>query len=148
VLWNTAIDEVMGTEDPMGVTGVKLKNVDHRARPERAERVDGVFIAIGHAPASQLFKGQLETHEGLQRLSDRQAGHGLTDDRGRVYAAGDVSDETSIRQAVTAAGHGLHGGAGGRPLPGRRGPSQGQPPDQPRRGGEDRGLVTAALRGR
>src|SRR5438552_1434095 len=58
VVWNAAIDEVLGAQDPMGVTGVRLKNV--RSGETRALPCDGVFVAIGHAPASELFKGQLE----------------------------------------------------------------------------------------
>src|SRR6185437_8727689 len=58
VVWDSAIDEVVGADDPMGVTGVRLKNVKTGQTTELA--CDGVFIAIGHAPASQLFKGQLE----------------------------------------------------------------------------------------
>ena len=58
VIWNVAIDEVVGTTDPLGVTGVKLKDINTGEVREVA--ADGVFIAIGHAPASELFKGQLE----------------------------------------------------------------------------------------
>src|SRR5512143_614459 len=58
VVWDHAIDEVIGETDPMGVTGVRLKNVKNGATHTLA--CDGVFIAIGHAPASQLFQGQLE----------------------------------------------------------------------------------------
>ena len=82
------------------VTGVKLKNTHSGAVTERA--ADGVFIAIGHAPATQLFKGQLETnHSGyLVTRPDSTA----TATPG-VYAAGDVKDEV-YRQAVTAAAMG------------------------------------------
>ncbi|HYG27888.1 MAG TPA: thioredoxin-disulfide reductase, partial [Caulobacteraceae bacterium] len=58
VVWDSAIDEVLGGTDPAGVTGVRLKNVKTGALRELA--CDGVFIAIGHAPASELFRGQLE----------------------------------------------------------------------------------------
>ena len=58
VVWDSAIDEVLGSADPKSVTGVRLKNVKSGAVTER--RIDGVFIAIGHAPATELFKGQLE----------------------------------------------------------------------------------------
>src|SRR5256885_11544239 len=58
VIWDNAIDEVTGAEDPMGVTGVRLKNV--KTGETREIACDGVFVAIGHAPASELFKGQLE----------------------------------------------------------------------------------------
>ncbi|MCB1544137.1 MAG: thioredoxin-disulfide reductase, partial [Rhodoblastus sp.] len=58
VVWNSAIDEILGVENPLGVTGVRLKNVQTGATEER--KVDGVFVAIGHAPASELFAGQVD----------------------------------------------------------------------------------------
>jgi thioredoxin reductase (NADPH) len=100
VIWQNVVDEVLGTTDPMGVTGVRLKDV---VTGETREVVaDGVFIAIGHAPASQLFKGQLEM-DGSGYLKVR-AGTTATAVEG-VYAAGDVTDDV-YRQAVTAAGMG------------------------------------------
>ena len=100
VVWDSAIDEVAGAEDPMGVTGVRLKNVKTGEIRELA--CDGVFIAIGHAPASQLFKGQLEMDAaGYLKV---KAGTASTAIQG-VYAAGDVTDDV-YRQAVTAAGMG------------------------------------------
>jgi thioredoxin reductase (NADPH) len=100
VVWNNAIDEVLGASDPMGVTGVRLKNVKTGAVRELA--ADGVFIAIGHAPASQLFQGQLEMDaSGYLKV---KAGTASTTIPG-VYAAGDVTDDV-YRQAVTAAGMG------------------------------------------
>src|SRR5579864_5035995 len=57
VVWNVALDEILGAEDPMGVTGVRLKHVKTGETRELA--CDGVFVAIGHAPSSELFKGQL-----------------------------------------------------------------------------------------
>jgi thioredoxin reductase (NADPH) len=100
VVWNAQIDEVLGAEDPMGVTGVRLKNVQTGATKELA--CDGVFIAIGHAPASQLFAGQLEMDaSGYLHV---KAGTASTAIKG-VYAAGDVTDDV-YRQAVTAAGMG------------------------------------------
>lgn len=100
VVWDSAIDEIVGSVDPKTVTGVRIKNVKSGAISERA--VDGVFIAIGHAPATSLFKGQLAmTSSGyLITRPDSTA----TDIPG-VYAAGDVKDEV-YRQAVTAAGMG------------------------------------------
>src|SRR5246127_1619722 len=62
VVWDSAIDEVIGEADPMGVTGVRLKNV--KTGETRELPCDGVFIAIGHAPASQLFQDQLEMDAG------------------------------------------------------------------------------------
>ena len=100
VIWDSAIDEVTGGTQPMGVTGVRLKNV--KTGDLREVSADGVFIAIGHAPASQLFKGQLEMDaSGYLQV---KAGTTATAVEG-VYAAGDVTDDV-YRQAVTAAGMG------------------------------------------
>lgn len=100
VVWDSAIDEVLGESDPLGVTGVRLKNVKTGATQTIA--ADGVFIAIGHAPASQLFAGQLEADaSGYLKV---KAGTASTAIPG-VYAAGDVTDDV-YRQAVTAAGMG------------------------------------------
>jgi thioredoxin reductase (NADPH) len=100
VVWDTAIDEIVGTEDPKSVTGVRLKNVKTGAVHER--KADGVFIAIGHAPATELFKGQLPMKDNGYLIT--QPDSTATGVPG-VYAAGDVKDET-YRQAVTAAGMG------------------------------------------
>ena len=100
VRWNTVLDEVVGTEAPLGVTGVKLKNVISGEVEDVA--VHGVFIAIGHKPSTELFKGQLPMdNEGylLKKPDSTQ-----TDIPG-VFAAGDVTDKV-FRQAVTAAGLG------------------------------------------
>ena len=100
VIWDNAIDEVTGAEDPMGVTGVRLKNV--KTGETRQIACDGVFVAIGHAPSSELFKGQLEMDaSGYLKVN---AGSASTAIEG-VYAAGDVTDDV-YRQAVTAAGMG------------------------------------------
>ncbi len=100
VIWDHAIDEVIGDSNPMGVTGVRLKSTADGATREVA--CDGVFIAIGHAPASELFKGQLEMDSaGYLKI---RAGSTSTAIEG-VYAAGDVTDDV-YRQAVTAAGMG------------------------------------------
>jgi len=100
VIWDTAIDEVLGTEAPLGVTGVRLRNLKAETVSELA--CDGVFIAIGHAPSSELFKGQLETNAG--GYLKVKAGTTATAIPG-VWAAGDVTDDV-YRQAVTAAGMG------------------------------------------
>ncbi len=100
VIWDHAIDEIQGETDPMGVTGARLKNV--KTGETRQVSADGVFIAIGHAPSSELFRDQLETHAGGY-LSVRP-GTASTAIPG-VYAAGDVTDDI-YRQAVTAAGMG------------------------------------------
>jgi len=100
VLWDTTVEEILGTKEPKGVTGVRLKNVKTGAVSER--KIDGVFIAIGHAPATELFKGQ---------LAMKPAGYLITAPDSTataipgVFAAGDVKDEV-FRQAVTAAGMG------------------------------------------
>ncbi len=100
VMWDTVLEEVTGTQNPPGVTGAKLKNVKTDAVTE--VDVDGVFVAIGHAPETELFKGKLETKGGgyLVTAPDSTA----TSIPG-VFAAGDVTDDI-YRQAVTAAGMG------------------------------------------
>ena len=100
VMWNQAIDEVIGETDPLGVTGVRLKNVKTGDLSEIP--ADGVFIAIGHAPSSELFAGQLEIDSGgYLRVKPGTASTAIEG----VYAAGDVTDDV-YRQAVTAAGMG------------------------------------------
>ena len=100
VVWNSALHEVAGTDDPKTVTGVKLKNV--KTGKVSPLRVDGVFIAIGHEPATQLFKGQLEMKASGYLVTEPDSTR--TSIPG-VFAAGDVKDEV-FRQAVTAAGMG------------------------------------------
>jgi thioredoxin reductase (NADPH) len=100
VIWNTAIEAVRGDENPLGVTGATLKNLKTGELSEIA--CDGVFVAIGHAPASELFKGQLQMDAaGYLHV---KPGTAATAIKG-VYAAGDVTDDV-YRQAVTAAGMG------------------------------------------
>ncbi len=100
VIWNHALDEVLGQSNPPGVTHVKLKNVQTGLITEKA--VDGVFVAIGHAPASELFKGQLEIKPNNYIVT---APDSTATNIPGVYAAGDVTDDI-YRQAVTAAGMG------------------------------------------
>jgi thioredoxin reductase (NADPH) len=94
------LDEVVGTQNPPGVTGAKLKNIKTGADSEI--EVDGIFIAIGHDPNTKVFQGKLDMDdEGyLVTAPDSTA----TNIPG-VYAAGDVKDKI-YRQAVTAAGMG------------------------------------------
>ena len=100
VIWNHAVEEVTGTENPSGVTGAVLKDVNSGQTREVA--CDGLFVAIGHAPASSLFKGQLEMDaSGYLKVIPGSAATAIKG----VYAAGDVTDDV-YRQAVTAAGMG------------------------------------------
>jgi thioredoxin reductase (NADPH) len=102
VVWDCAVDEILGVSEAgaSNVTGVRLKNVKTGDLTEIA--ADGVFIAIGHAPSSELFAGQLEISSGgYLRV---KPGTASTQIEG-VYAAGDVTDDV-YRQAVTAAGMG------------------------------------------
>ncbi|MEW5964370.1 MAG: thioredoxin-disulfide reductase [Pseudomonadota bacterium] len=100
VIWNSALLEVVGTKEPKSVTGAIIKDVTTDFVTHRP--IDGVFIAIGHAPATELFKDQLEMRPNgyLVTAPDSTA----TSIPG-VFAAGDVKDEV-YRQAVTAAGMG------------------------------------------
>ncbi len=100
VVWNHVLDEVLGEEEPLGVTGVRLQHVQREANREVA--CAGVFIAIGHTPATELVRGQLEMDGGGYVLI--RSGTTATSVPG-VFAAGDVADHV-YRQAVTAAGMG------------------------------------------
>src|SRR5260221_2105113 len=100
VLWNTALDEVSGTENPLKVTRVRLKNLKTGSMSERP--IDGVFIAIGHTPASELFAGQVDMKaSGYIKTAPYSTATSVPG----VFAAGDVTDDI-YRQAVTAAGMG------------------------------------------
>jgi thioredoxin reductase (NADPH) len=100
LIWNARLEEVLGVDEPRGVTGVRIADVRTGARRDIA--VDGVFVAIGHAPATELFRGKLAMKENGYLIVE--PGSTRTDVPG-VFAAGDVADET-YRQAVTAAGLG------------------------------------------
>jgi thioredoxin reductase (NADPH) len=100
ILWDTELEEVVGNTDPLGVTGLKVKNVKSNEYSEL--KVDGVFIAIGHKPATAVFNGHLEMDEEGYILS---AADSTATDIPGVFAAGDVTDK-KYRQAVTAAGMG------------------------------------------
>ena len=100
VIWDHEVEEVLGSTDPLGVTGVRIRHVANGATQDIA--ADGVFIAIGHAPSAELFKGQLElTPSGYIKVKPGTASTAIPG----VYAAGDVTDDV-YRQAVTAAGMG------------------------------------------
>jgi thioredoxin reductase (NADPH) len=100
VVWNSVLDAVLGEDDPLGVTGVRLKNTVTGEASELT--TDGVFIAIGHDPATAIFKDKVKMDAEGYILVD--PGSTRTDTPG-VFAAGDVVDKI-YRQAVTAAGMG------------------------------------------
>ncbi|MEM1396818.1 MAG: thioredoxin-disulfide reductase, partial [Pseudomonadota bacterium] len=100
VVWNSTVEEILGTEEPLGVTGVRLKNREDDS--EREIATDGVFVAIGHAPATKLFEEKLPMKSNGYLVTE--ADSTATEIEG-VYAAGDVTDDI-YRQAVTAAGMG------------------------------------------
>jgi thioredoxin reductase (NADPH) len=100
VIWDTTVEEILGTNSPKGVTGAKLRNIKTGAISEVF--CDGVFIAIGHKPATELFAGQLNLNAGGYIVTE---GRSTATHIEGVYAAGDVTDDI-YRQAVTAAGLG------------------------------------------
>ncbi|UCL84661.1 thioredoxin-disulfide reductase [Pseudomonas sp. HS-18] len=99
--WNTTLDEVLG--DDMGVIGVRLK--DAESGETRQLGLSGVFIAIGHKPNTDLFKGQLEMHDGYLKIKGGAEGNATLTSIDGVFAAGDVADHV-YRQAITSAGAG------------------------------------------
>ena len=100
VIWNSVVEEILGTQDSKSVRGATVRNVATGATSKID--VDGVFVAIGHAPATELFKGQLETTPSGYLIT---APDSTRTSIPGVFAAGDVKDEV-FRQAVTAAGMG------------------------------------------
>ncbi len=100
VIWNSAVDTVLGSENPKSVNGLTL--VDTKTGAKKNIAVDGLFVAIGHAPATELFKGQIELdNDGYIKTAPGSVNTNIPG----VYAAGDVIDKV-YRQAVTAAGLG------------------------------------------
>ena len=100
VVWDSAVDSVEGTSDPKSVTNVKLRNVNTGALTNL--RADGLFIAIGHVPATEHFKGQVDMDaDGYIKTAPDSTATSIPG----VFAAGDVKDRV-FRQAVTAAGMG------------------------------------------
>ena len=98
-IWNTAVEEILGT-DADGVTGVRLRNLQNGE--EQVFPCQGVFVAIGHKPNTELFRGQVDTDDvGYIKTS----GHSTATNIPGVFACGDVQDSV-YRQAVTAAGTG------------------------------------------
>jgi thioredoxin reductase (NADPH) len=101
VLWDHTLDEVTG--DHSGVTGVRVKHVGSGATQQLD--VQGVFVAIGHTPNTQLFEGQLVMAGGYIRVKSGNEGNATATSVAGVFAAGDVADHV-YRQAVTSAGTG------------------------------------------
>ncbi|WMI97827.1 thioredoxin-disulfide reductase [Pseudomonas chlororaphis subsp. aurantiaca] len=99
--WNQNLDEVLG--DASGVTGARLRDSQTGETKELA--LAGVFIAIGHKPNTDLFKGQLEMHDGYLLVNGGSEGDATATGIEGVFAAGDVADHV-YRQAVTSAGAG------------------------------------------
>ena len=99
ILWNTQLKEVLG--DQMGVNGVLL----HSDGQDKELSVMGVFIAIGHKPNTDIFKGQLDMDNGYIKIKSGTSGMVTSTSIDGVFAAGDVSDQV-YRQAVTSAGFG------------------------------------------
>jgi thioredoxin reductase (NADPH) len=100
VVWDTMLAEILGADKPLKVSSVRLKNVKTGTITERP--IDGVFIAIGHQPASELFTGQLQMKPSGYIVT---AANSTATSLPGVFAAGDVTDDI-YRQAVTAAGQG------------------------------------------
>ncbi len=100
VIWNSVLDEVVGEDNPPGVTGARIRDVN--SGEVRELPVHGIFIAIGHAPSTELFAGKLEMRANGYLVTAPDST--VTNVPG-VFAAGDVTDDI-FRQAVTAAGMG------------------------------------------
>ncbi len=100
IIWDSVVEEVIGDEEPKNVKGLKIKNV--KTNEIKEIKIDGLFIAIGHDPATQLFKDQLKMDKEGYLITKPDSTE--TNIPG-VFAAGDVKDKI-FRQAVTAAGMG------------------------------------------
>jgi thioredoxin reductase (NADPH) len=101
ILWNHTVDEVLG--DDTGVTGVRVANVNDGTKQDI--EVTGFFVAVGHAPNTQLFEGQLEMKNGYLVVKSGLDGMATQTSVPGVFAAGDVADHV-YRQAITSAGTG------------------------------------------
>jgi len=99
--WNHTLDEVLG--DDMGVTGLRIASTLNGS--QQSINVDGVFIAIGHKPNSDIFEGQLELHNGYVVIHSGTNGNATQTSVPGVFAAGDIADHI-YRQAITSAGFG------------------------------------------
>jgi thioredoxin reductase (NADPH) len=101
IKWNSELDEVLG--DNMGVTGMRIKN---RESGETEDiDLEGVFVAIGHSPNTQIFDGQLDMNNGYIKVQSGLEGNATQTSIEGIFAAGDVMDHT-YRQAITSAGTG------------------------------------------
>jgi thioredoxin reductase (NADPH) len=100
IIWDSVVEDIIGQKDPKSVTGIKIKNLKTNSVSEL--KIDGLFIAIGHIPATSIFKGQLNMDEEGYIITKPDST--ATNIPG-VYAAGDVKDKI-FRQAITAAGMG------------------------------------------
>ena len=100
IIWDSAVKEIIGTDNPKGVTGVLLENTKDKTTKQL--NTHGVFVAIGHDPATKIFKNQIKMDTEGYILTDPDSTK--TNIKG-IFAAGDVKDKT-FRQAVTAAGMG------------------------------------------
>ena len=101
IIWDHVLNEVVG--DDMGVTGVKIKGIKTNNITDL--KVDGVFVAIGHSPNTEIFKDQLAMQNGYIQVKSNQPGVATETSVKGVFAAGDVMDST-YRQAITSAGTG------------------------------------------
>ncbi|MBQ0725442.1 MAG: thioredoxin-disulfide reductase [Gammaproteobacteria bacterium] len=101
VEWFNQLDEVLG--DKMGVTGIRIKNTQDDSTKEID--LEGVFIAIGHSPNTQIFDGQLDMSHGYLTVESGNTGNATQTSVAGVFAAGDVADSI-YRQAITSAGSG------------------------------------------
>jgi len=101
IQWNHVLEEVLG--DDMGVTGARIRHVTSDEPVDLV--VDGVFIAIGHVPNSEIFKGQLDMKNGYVAVNTGLDGMATQTSVPGVFAAGDIADQV-YRQAVTSAGFG------------------------------------------
>ncbi len=101
ILWNHQLDEVLG--DASGVTGVRVKSTTDDSTQELD--LQGVFVAIGHRPNTELFEGQLEMNNGYLKIRSGLEGNATATNIDGIFAAGDVCDHI-YRQAITSAGFG------------------------------------------
>ncbi len=101
IAWDSTLEEVLG--DDSGVTGIRIKNV--KSDDTTDLDVHGVFIAIGHKPNTDIFKGQLEMQQGYIKVHSGTEGNATATSVAGVFAAGDVMDHV-YKQAITSAGSG------------------------------------------